>query len=178
MAEWPSNQESNRIVISTISSEALGAEIGCFNVAPTSAQCAAVNTALFVPFVVHRSFVAVKMAVANGAAVAGNIDLGIYDDQQNRIVSVGSTAQAGVSAVQSVDITDTTLLPGVYFMALNSDNATGQFYRWATGSPGNIGAFGVYSQAVGALTLPDPAVFAKPTTQSIPHLMVTGRTVV
>lgn len=179
MSEWPRNQEFNRITISTISPESCGAEIGCFNVAPASAVWPTANTAIFVPFVVNSPIVVVKMGILNGATVSGNVDVGIYDDQQNRLISKGSTAQSGVSAVQSFDITDTSLLPGIYFMALCVDNVTATVYRSSLAITGGPAALGIYNQAVGAVTLPDPAVFAKPSGNgAIPQMFITARTVV
>lgn len=177
MSEWQRYQEYNRIVIGTSSPESCPEVAGC--PAAVSAVWPTANTAIFVPFVVHTELIAVKIGVCNGATVSGNVDVGIYDDQQNRLVSVGSTAQSGVSATQSFDITDTTLVPGVYFMALNVDNVTGTVIRWTPGVVGIAGGFGVYNQAVGAVTLPATATFASPTTNStIPNMFVTARTLI
>lgn len=178
MSEWQRYQEYNRVVISPASPESIGAELSALSAA-VSGTWPTANTAIFVPFVVYTPIIAVKMGIANGAAVSGNVDVGIYDDQQNRLVSMGSTAQSGVSAIQSFDITDTTLQPGVYFMAMNMDNTTGTNTRWGTGVAGASGGFGVYNQAVGAVTLPATAAFASPTGNGIiPALFVTTRTVV
>jgi hypothetical protein len=177
MSEWQRYQEYNRIVIGTASPESCPEVAGC--AAAVSAVWPAANTAIYIPFVVHQEMIAVKMGISNGATVSGNVDIGIYDDQQNRLVSKGSTAQSGVSAIQSFDITDTTLLPGIYFMALNMDNVTGTVIRWTMGVAGVSGGFGIYNQTVGAVTLPATAAFAAPTLNGfIPSLFVTARTVI
>ncbi len=178
MAEWPRNQDYNRITISPASPESIGAELVAQGSAPQSAVWSTANTALFVPFCVYQPFIAKTMGVYNGTVVAGNVDVGIYDDQGNRIVSKGSTVQAGTSALQTFDITDTTLQPGSYFMALNLDNATATVFRWTSTLAGTAAGFGVYSQAVGAITLPATATFSVGLGGFIPVVCVSGRTVI
>jgi hypothetical protein len=76
----------------------------------------------------------------NGTAVSGNIDVGIYIPDENnpvtvtRLVSGGGKAQAGTSAKQSYDITDTVLGRGTYYFAMSLDNTTGTLAgpNWAS----------------------------------------------
>ena len=96
------------------------------------------NKAWFFPFVIGQTITAAKLFILNGTAVAGNIDLGIYDSTFARLVSTGSTAQAGTSAIQSVDIADTVLTAGLYYLAYAGDTAAGQTF------------FGVLSQIAAA----------------------------
>src|ERR1044072_5106370 len=97
--------------------------------APSSAVFPAANRALYVPFRLSDPITVVKMFVLNGATVSGNIDVGIYDAVGTRLVSKGSTAQAGTSAIQEFDITDTRLGPGLFYMAVAMDNGTATLFR-------------------------------------------------
>lgn len=158
MADFPVlTQDHNLVTISSVSDEAIGTElIGQATASP--AVWPAANRAMYVPFTVPAPFTVVKMGVLNGGAVAGNLDVGIYDDQQNRIVSSGSTAQSGASTAQSVDITDTLLLPGTYYMALAMDGTTATTLRMSPPVP-LLGSFGLLSQST-AFPLPATATFA------------------
>lgn len=177
MSDWLKVQDYNRVVIGPDSSESIGCELVNLGQASASAVYPAADRAIFVPFVVFNPLIAVKLGVRNGTAVSGNVDVGIYDDQQNRVVSIGSTPQAGTSAVQSFDIADTTLEPGVYYLALCCDNTTSTFFRLAPVVT-LARAFGVLSQSVGAVTLPNPATFAAAQDAYVPAMFVTTRTVV
>ena len=134
------------------------------------------NKAIYVPFVVHNQMTAVKLFVQNAATVSGNIDLGLYDAFGNRLVSSGSTAQAGTSALQSFDVTDTLLLPGVYYMACALNNGTGTVLGGAFTVNG-IGAMGVLEQT-SAFALPATATMVAPTGTFIPSIGLTARTLI
>lgn len=122
----------------------------------------AANTAIFIPFFVPEPFLVTKGFWGNGNPVAGNLDLGIYDAAGNRLVSSGSTLQATVSVLQIVDLTDTVLARGYYYMALASDTsgATQKVQAALVGSTPAYQAFGLLQQA-SAFPLPNPATFAK-----------------
>ena len=124
----------------------------------------------FYPFEVFESAIAVKMSYLVGATAAGNVDLGIYDAQENKLVSTGLTAQGTINTLQEFDITDTLLLPpGVYFMAIKCTDGTGTSFAtsgiadelWLPHCP-------MYIQATSSgSALPDPAVFALDTTTTM-----------
>lgn len=119
----------------------------------------AANRAHYIPLLLETTVTVAQMAF-NVSVQSGNYDVGIYDERGNRLVSKGSTAvpAAGLAAV---DITDTTLTPGVYYMAMNVDNTTASIFRWTP--PGSLLQMcGMQVQAVGAVTLPNPATFANP----------------
>lgn len=131
----------------------------------TGAAWPAINRAIYVPFEVQAFCVAYQIGF-QVAIQSGNLDVGIYDVLGNRLVSKGSTAVA-VAGAQVVDITDTTLVPGVYFFGMCVDNTT------ASISSSSVTALvlqsvGVQQQAVGAVTLPDPATFANPASAYAP----------
>lgn len=130
----------------------------------------AANLAIYIPFVLSRPTVVRRIGWFNGATASGNVDAGIYDYAKARVVSTGSTAQAGVSAVQSVDIADTALAPGQYWMGLALSSATGTVFRTA-GTNMLWWAFGLQQQA-SALPLPATATFAIPANAFLPLMFL------
>jgi hypothetical protein len=87
------------------------------------------NQAYIYPFRIHVPELATKLLVANGSTVSGNIDIGIYDSELNKVISAGATVQAGTNSVQELTITATWLIPGDYFMAFSINNTTGTIFR-------------------------------------------------
>jgi hypothetical protein len=73
----------------------------------------------------------------NGATVNAsyNVDCGIYADAGKkpgvRLVSSGSTAQGTASEVQFVNVTDTTLMPGLIWLALVCSSTSATLFRVA-----------------------------------------------
>lgn len=151
--------------ISTLSPEALGYK---FIAASSAAVFPAANDALFVPVVLQRPVLVGRMFSANGNVASGNLDLGIYTLAGRRIVSKGSTAQAGITTLQFLDINETYLGPGWYYMAVAMDNGVGTLRRF------NISIirqqhFGVM-KAVSAFPLPLSVTLITPTATYIPHI--------
>lgn len=158
------------LTLATFSSACSCADYGILTAtnANTSAVWPTANTAIYVPMPLAVPATIFKMAFIV-ATQSGNCDVGIYDAQKNRLVSSGSTA-VGAAGIQVVDIADTLLTPGVYFLGMNVDNTTASFRRSAPLAE-MLRACGVQVQAVGAVTLPDPAVFANPANAYLPALM-------
>lgn len=136
------------------------------------------NLALYLPFVISVPTTIVKMFWLNlGTVGTDHVDVGIYDSQGNRLVSSGSTLTSGASAVQTVDITDTLLEPGLYYMAMARDATTDNFSgNSSTGAPAPRAA-GVYEQT-SAFPLPSAATFAGSTRNQMPNLVLTINTTV
>jgi hypothetical protein len=130
----------------------------------------AANRAIYVPFIVDVTVTAVAMFIEI-AVQSGNCDVGIYDEVGNRLVSMGSTA-VGAAGLQTFNIADTTLRPGLYYMAMCVDNVVASVFR--SGGPQVVQqqTFGQRQQAVGAVTLPDPATFANPASLYTPVLSI------
>ena len=124
------------------------------------------NGAIYIPFVAEAQVTCYQIGWINGSTVSGNIDVGIYDRTGVRQVSKGSTAMAGASAIQLANITDTTLTPGNYFLAMAVDNTTATFSRTNTGSE-ILRTFGLQVQT-SAFALPATATFANPANSYIP----------
>lgn len=143
---------------------AVGAQYGSTTTAWTTANLA-VYQAVIVQEVVTITHMAVFVVTA-----AGNIDVGIYTESGTKLVSSGSTAVAGTSAIQSFDVTDTTLNKGLYWIAC-ACSSTSAVLR---ASPGLVSstngatapARGVMAET-SAVPLPTTATFAKPAATGI-----------
>lgn len=160
---------ANSGVIQTNSFDALGANHVCA-LAYGSAAWPTANKALFVPFRIFKPITVTQMMVMNGGTVSGNLDLGIYNLNGSLIVSKGSTAQSGINAPQLLDITDTPLQPGHYFMACAFDGNTGTTSRSAPLTQ-YLEVLGV-QQMLTAFPLPSTATFANPSSGYIPQIAV------
>ena len=116
------------------------------------------NVAQFYPIIVRAPFTARSFTWRNGAAVSGNVDMGIYTSTGTRLVSTGSTAQSGTSVLQTATCTATLIQPGDYYLGFACDNTTSTFGRVA------IGAIPTRSQGIvqmaAAFPLPASATFA------------------
>jgi hypothetical protein len=166
----------DRFVISPASPGMGGAEMNGMGFTPGSNTWPTANKAIYIPFPVRFPITVVKLFVENGTTVSGNIDVGIYDRGGARLVSSGSTAQSGTSAIQSFDITDTTLNPGLYYLAVAMDNTTAHLLRWGTSSA-IPRAMGVMEQT-SAFALPSTATFAALSSSYIPFVAATLRTTI
>lgn len=179
MADWPITGLPPRNVISTGSPESLGVEFAAASAAAGSSRTWLLsNKALFIPFTLAERYLAAQLFVSNGAAVSGNIDMGIYAVDGTKIVSIGTTAQAGTSVVQVFNITDTELWRGQFYWGLALDNATGTTINVTAGA--NFGSVvsgaGVYEMAA-AFVLPATATFAASAATTVPILGMTGKAI-
>jgi hypothetical protein len=166
-------------IISTMTDLSVGRNIARF-VATAAAVTAwgTINQARYVPFWIPEPITVVKLLACNGSTTAGNTDIGLYDSAGNEIVGIAAAAQSGSSGVwQAFDIADTPILPGLYFIGLLNTTTTGTYIAWADKEAGR--AAGVYSQAVGAGTLPSPtATFAALDAAVIPVVGMATRTLI
>lgn len=157
------------VVFSTYSKIGLGVNLAAWAVAaPTSLAWQSANTALFFPIEIEESVTVVKLWWINGGVASGNVDIGIYDATTlARKVSIGSTAQGTISVIQEVDVADTVLAAGRYYIAIVLDNTTGTLLWTDPGTLSHGKALGV-AQMGAAFVLPDPAVLVVPTFARIP----------
>ena len=162
MSDWPAGAIDRGAfgVLSSVGENCVAAQAvvssgGAYN---NSATWSSVNQALFTPVTLTVPVTVYQLACFNGTAVSGNIDLGIYDSVGTRLVSSGSTAQAGTTAAQVIDITDTNLVPGVYYLAQAMDNTTGTIHGSVIGNL-MLAACGVVQMA-SAFPLPSTATYA------------------
>ena len=147
---------------------------GRMNVA-ASAVWTASNRAIYIPVWLSAPIVAVQLFAYNGSAVSGNIDVGLYAGDGTRLVSSGSTAQSGTSALQAFNITDTELGPGLCYLAVALDNTTGTVFRVAGNTELQRG-LGLFMQET-AFPLPATATFAAISVNAIPVVGLSTRTV-
>src|SRR5262245_36344187 len=82
------------------------------------------NSAVYLPVILESAVLIKSLSLANGTVVSGNFDVGLYSADGKRIMSTGSTAQAGTTNSQTVDTTDTPVGPGLFYLACAIDNTT------------------------------------------------------
>jgi len=113
----------------------LVAQENCLGSPPASAGFESSNRAAYFPILLPTTCVARRMWWANGATVNAtyHIDVGIYADAGYkpgaRLVSTGQTDQGTASELQFVDITDLTLAPSLYWLAISSTSSSATIYR-------------------------------------------------
>ena len=147
--------------------------IGATAVAPGSTAWPSANRALYVPVCLPGRFVVRSIFLANGATVSGNIDLGIYDAGGARIVSTGSTAQSGTTALQIIVLgTPIILTSGNYYMACAIDNITATATAWAD-TLLQTQHYGMLQQDT-AFVLPASATFAACTATFSPQMGISS----
>jgi hypothetical protein len=130
------------------------------------------SAAVYVPILVRTPMTVYQLAWGNGATLSGNVDVGLYDGTSKaRLVSTGSTAQAGVSALQAVDVADTPVPPGLHYLAMAMDNTVGVVNRGQLVSAAPGRACGMAQQA-SAFPLPSTATFAALTSVSLVPLVI------
>ena len=134
------------------------------------------NQAIYVPFYLTERLTVTQLWWVNGASVSGNVDVGIYSEDGRRLISTGSTAQSGTNATQVVNITDTPLGPGLFYLALAMDNNTGTLVRGTAGSVDRLKATGC-AQEASAFALPATATFATIASDYVPLFGLTTRSV-
>ena len=96
---------------------------------PGSATWESAALAVYMPIFGQAPLILTRVWWANGATVSGGatIEVGVYRDAAYKpgakIIS-GSATQGTASQVQFVDVTDTFLIPGLYWIAVVSSSAT------------------------------------------------------
>lgn len=163
-------------LISTLSLFSVGPMARNAGLTPASTAWATGNQARYVPFLIPDQITIVKLLAYNGSTANGNTDIGLYDEGGNQIVGIAAAAQSGTTAWQEFDIADTTINPGLYYIGLLNSGTTGTYFAYADLQWGRI--LGVYSQAVGAGNLPNPATFAALDAFGIPIVAMSQRSTI
>lgn len=117
----------NSLHTGSLESEAYPATVGV----SISSSITDANVARLYPFRLEIPMRIRKLWVFNGATVAGNLDIGVYDSAMRLLGSTGSTAQSGTTTIQLIDCTDFDVPSGIVYLALVTDSATATFRRWA-----------------------------------------------
>lgn len=166
--QWPYSYLPPLSTIHSASIESTGLTSG-LNVGSgyISAVYSTANRIFFVPFHIEVPIIVTKLFWCNGTAVSGNCDIGIYSADMTRIVSAGSTAQATISVLQEVDITDTAIGPGDFYLAFACDNITATILR---GSPTATAMrrMGCLQNDAGTVVLPATGSPISPTVSYLP----------
>lgn len=138
--------------------------------APTAGAWPAANLAIYVPVAVRQRVIVRSIWFSSASTGTGNYDIGLYDSGGTRIAS--STAQSKpASAIEVVyDITDTTIGPGTYYMALVISNNSDTVYRYAPSAPIAL-AYGALSESLGSTALPATASWALDQTLAVIPVM-------
>jgi len=172
MSGWPGGQFTpEKAILATMGlSSAIGRTAIVVGSTPSAGAWPAANRALFIPVELEFPATAYQMSFVVGTQ-SGNYDIGIYDELFNALYRKGSTA-VPAAGLGLVDITDTVLVPGVYFIAMNVDNVTATFNRNNFGADVMYRAAGMNQQAVGAVTLPNPPTPVGATAPFVPQIQV------
>ena len=169
--DWPGFRFPPLNVITPFHPESMGATIKAAQqgVALMSLVSGVVtaNLAHYIPFRIFEPATAVKMSNFVGATQNGNVDLGIYDWEKNRLVNTGTVAMGAINTLQEHDITDTLLLPGRYFMAYQQSSGTGTIFQQVQNDEVLLPVYPHYEQAVGSFGLPATAGFALSTAATL-----------
>lgn len=123
-----------------------------------SAAWVSANVPLAIPFSIRLPVVVEQIGWFNGSSAGGGVDLGIYDLSWNRLVSAGTTTGSGSSAFQWINVTDTLLAVGRYYLVNVRDNVTAnrQTVYTHTASAPLMQFMGCFDSATAAYPLPDP----------------------
>lgn len=173
MSDWPSVLLPPFPVIHTYSQEALDTGYIAMSTSTTATLTVVQNQAYFFPFRVDVGSTAVKLYYITGTTQNGNVDMGIYDSQFNAVVTKGSTAQGAANTLNELDITDTLLSPGNYWLAFASDSATATVFGNADADELSMAAFPYYVQA-SAFALPTTTATPIKSTSTSPQMLLLG----
>lgn len=132
---------------------------GPASISTTAAAAIAWGTqyrAIYVPVRVRESLLIRKLWVYHSSTGTGNFDVGVYSRTGSRLVSTGSTAKTAANAIKVVDVTDTPISQGLYYLALNADSTT-DTYMGDTDAAPLCTAMGILTETLASVTLPATA---------------------
>jgi len=130
------------------------------NPPPATGGWTTANTGLVVPFVPKEDCTVIKLGWVNGTVASGSSCMAIYDSAFARLVTTGSVAKSGTSAIQWTDTADQALVRDrLYYIGFNHSATTATHCAGVPTMPrGALVMAGCQQQAVGAVALPDPFV--------------------
>ena len=128
----------------------------------------AANRAIYVPIAVYEPALITAFWWVNGATAGnGNADLGLFDENGVKLISTGATLTVGANSRQSVNVTDTLIGPGTFYLGLSLASASDAIFRVAYSTAEVERAFGMAQQA-SAHPLPAVATFASIASAYVP----------
>ena len=139
--------------------------IGCYGVLLTTGLGSAdwpgaADMIIYVPVRIPEDCNIGRVFVANGGAVSGNMNVGLYDSTGSKLWECGSTAQSGTSQLQFITCSQ-SITAGLHYMALQLSNyGTAQVQRKSP-TLWFLQVAGVMQEQAGSFALPATATFAK-----------------
>lgn len=166
--------------ITPLSACSIGSFVNLGPSAVTSGTWGAVNDPVAVPFWLQTPETVYQLGWYNGSVAGGHVDVGVYDSAWVRKVSSGSTVGSGNSTLQFVDVADTVLVPGKYYMVMSLDDVTANRIALQVQTVAALALAGVYDSTTDAFPLPDPLtnMALAATYVNVPFVVVALRTVV
>jgi hypothetical protein len=124
----------------------------------TSAPWFAANKPIAVPFVLAMPVTVLEFGWVNGSGtMTDSFDIGIYSTSWTRLISTGGTTRSGVSVAQWVNVTDTVILPGRYYLVMSGNGITANQLQGFSTVGANVWAqVGCLDSTTDAYPLPDP----------------------
>lgn len=153
------------------------------NIAETASRVSAAwttaNLAYVIGFTAGLNIAINRAWWYNGGVVAGNVDVGIYDQAGLRVASTGAVAQSGTNALQSAALTlAVTLRAGQgYYLAMSASDATAEMFA-VDAAGAFVAAAGGWCQVASAHPLPTSITLATTTNRYLRVFGVTNRTTV
>lgn len=120
MGLWPVTGPIAPLMVSNFGRCSVGYDLAAMNSGSIGNISLTANRALLVPIYVPSDMLVRKFMYITNTTPSGTIDMGLYDDAFTRIVSKGSTAIGGASALVEMDVTDTPIDRGMYYLALSA----------------------------------------------------------
>ncbi len=159
--------------ITPYSLESIGPDLRSLASTPFSAIVSAAyptaDLALYVPFSLLERITVVKLFCHNGAAVAGNVDIRLYDINGVALTPSVQVAQAVINVLQEFDIVDVPIGPGLFYMGIVLSNVGGALFRGLTLALGGALMGMAQEQLAAGAALPNVATFASITGTYVPH---------
>jgi hypothetical protein len=167
---------SNEQIITPMSFCSAGVDMaGLIGGTLVSSTYPAANRALAVPFEIAAPFLVRKVFWMNGTTTTpDSFDVGVYTEAGARLVSGGGTAISGASVTQEVDVTDTLLRPGRYWLACAQNGVTAGPVCLPL-SANNLRLIGC-AQMASAYTLPTTFTPAAIASANLPLIGIASRT--
>ena len=153
-----SPQKPSAGMIMTLSPEFSSYGLNIAGQAAASAAWVSANDPIAVPFRLPFGCVVTALGWFNGSAAGEGVDVGIYTEAFTRLVSTGAQTGAGNLVWQFIDVADTALAPGRYYLVQSRDNVTANrnVVVGALASVALLAATGCFDSATNAYPLPDP----------------------
>lgn len=166
----------NEHIITPLSFCSLGVDMaGMVGANFASGTYPAANRALACPFEIAAPFLVRKVFWFNGATTTStSADVGVYTEAGALVVSGGGTAISGANATQEVDVTDTVLKPGRYWLAYAQNGTTATPMLSATAAA-VLRAMGC-AQMASAYVLPSTFTPAAVASAAFPLMGIASRT--